>query len=331
MAGPGAFLGDQVYADMTSEQMQEFIRVPARHQGAAGRGAQGLRGVRAPLLAGLVRPGEPVAAVHPAQRHDLRRPRHPRRLEHLADAGSGRWRPPRGGMGGSSPGWPRTGSTSTWGTCRREERAEDAIWQRIAGARGRRTSSTSARSWTLSRSGLIGSPESYRWSYCRDFGDTRLIVVDSRAARDLTPDDARDRSTTRRWPGSTSRCVAGSGTCSWHLAAVPAADGPAPRRGLERGRLAGAWGSGWPRLGEKLRQAVDLEHWGAFQNSFRQVAAMATEVADGKRGPAPRTITFLSGDVHYSYVAEVDRAAGAAGSCRRSAPRSATRCPGRCG
>ena len=33
-------------------------------------------------------------------------------------------------------------------------------------------------------------------------------------------------------------------------------------------------------------------------------------MADGERGPAPETITFLSGDVHFSYVAEVQRPAG---------------------
>ncbi|MCU1540539.1 MAG: glycoside hydrolase, partial [Arthrobacter sp.] len=32
-------------------------------------------------------------------------------------------------------------------------------------------------------------PESYRWSFSRDFGDTRLIVVDSRAARNLKPEE----------------------------------------------------------------------------------------------------------------------------------------------
>ncbi len=59
-----------------------------------------------------------------------------------------------------------------------------------------------------------------------------------------------------------------------------------------------------------MRQVLDLEHWGAFQASFRELAAMASEVADGKRGAAPETIAFLSGDVHYSYVAEVDRSSG---------------------
>jgi hypothetical protein len=32
---------------------------------------------------------------------------------------------------------------------------------------------------------------------------------------------------------------------------------------------------------------------------------MAVEVADGRRGSAPLTVTFLSGDVHHSYVSEV--------------------------
>jgi hypothetical protein len=52
---------------------------------------------------------------------------------------------------------------------------------------------------------------------------------------------------------------------------------------------------------------VDLEHWAAFQEGFRAVAEMVTEVASGLRGPAPDTVTFLSGDVHHSYVSEVKR------------------------
>ena len=64
-------------------------RLPAQPRGAAGGGAQGLRGVRPPLRHRLVRPGEPMAAVDAAQRDDLRRPRHPRRLEHQLDVAPG--------------------------------------------------------------------------------------------------------------------------------------------------------------------------------------------------------------------------------------------------
>jgi hypothetical protein len=52
------------------------------------------------------------------------------------------------------------------------------------------------------------------------------------------------------------------------------------------------------------RQAADMEHWAAFEDGFRAVAEMTLEVAAGERGRAPRTVTFLSGDVHHSYVAE---------------------------
>jgi hypothetical protein len=37
---------------------------------------------------------------------------------------------------------------------------------------------------------------------------------------------------------------------------------------------------------------------------------MVAEVADGARGPAPQNVLFLSGDVHYSYLAEVERGHG---------------------
>jgi hypothetical protein len=63
-----------------------------------------------------------------------------------------------------------------------------------------------------------------------------------------------------------------------------------------------------------LRRAVDLEHWAAFQTSFQHVARMVLEVAEGRRGTPPQTVTFLSGDVHHSYLAEVRRDPSAPGS-----------------
>ena len=66
----------------------------------------------------------------------------------------------------------------------------------------------------------------------------------------------------------------------------------------------GGWGGAGPKVGEKLRQELDLEHWAAFQDGFQKVAAMTLEVARGQRGRAPGTVTFLSGDVHHSYVSE---------------------------
>ena len=60
------FLGDQVYADETTDEMQAFIESRRRHRGAARDRAEGLGGVRPPLQAGVVRPREPVAALDAA-------------------------------------------------------------------------------------------------------------------------------------------------------------------------------------------------------------------------------------------------------------------------
>jgi hypothetical protein len=66
----------------------------------------------------------------------------------------------------------------------------------------------------------------------------------------------------------------------------------------------GAWGPRAARLGERVRQGVDLEHWAAFQQSFQRVARVLAAVARGERGAPPATVCVLSGDVHHSYLAE---------------------------
>jgi hypothetical protein len=66
----------------------------------------------------------------------------------------------------------------------------------------------------------------------------------------------------------------------------------------------GAWGRRAARGGEKIRQALDLEHWSAFHRSFLRLADLGPEVASGARGPAPASFIVLSGDVHHAYLAE---------------------------
>ena len=69
--------------------------------------------------------------------------------------------------------------------------------------------------------------------------------------------------------------------------------------------MPGAWGRIAVRPAEKLRRALDLEHWAAFQRSF---ATMVELLADLSRGPgAPSTITLIGGDVHTASIAEVQR------------------------
>ena len=66
----------------------------------------------------------------------------------------------------------------------------------------------------------------------------------------------------------------------------------------------GVRGARVARWSESLRRAADLEHWAAFRLSFDRLADLIREVAQGRRGTsAPATVCVLSGDVHHAYVA----------------------------
>jgi hypothetical protein len=67
----------------------------------------------------------------------------------------------------------------------------------------------------------------------------------------------------------------------------------------------GAWGPAWAAVGEKLRQALDLEHWAAFGESLERMMGIVRAVGTGERGEPPATIVALSGDVHHAYLSEV--------------------------
>lgn len=304
-----AFLGDQVYADLTSEQMQEFIR--------------SRRDIDAP-------PGEELK--------DYEEYAH---LYHLA------WSDPANRWllstlpsamifddhdirddWNSSLSWKQEMEATSWwherivaglgsywvyqhlGNLSPKERAEDALWQRIALHRNDEPEIDLSTELDSFADRADRDPESYRWSFCRDFGDTRLIVVDSRAARNLKPEnrgllDAEEMAwlDTRMRGGFRHVLVATSLPFLLPM-------GLHHVESWDEAVSEGAWGKHVSQVGEKLRRALDLEHWGAFQKSFHAVAVMAAEVADGMRGPAPETVTFLSGDVHFSYVAEVERSSG---------------------
>ena len=85
------FLGDQVYADETSDEMREFIHARRSTDQPPGEEIKDFEEYAHLYDLAWSLPGQPVAALDPAQRDDLRRPRHPRRLEHqlVVEAGDG--------------------------------------------------------------------------------------------------------------------------------------------------------------------------------------------------------------------------------------------------
>ncbi|MCW2764074.1 MAG: hypothetical protein JWO11_33 [Nocardioides sp.] len=184
------------------------------------------------------------------------------------------------------------------------ERAEDPLWQHISSYDGAGELDITAELDALAEA-ADQRPDSHRWSFSRDFDtQARLVVVDSRAARVLQPehrsilDEAEMDWLDERMRGGFDHLIVGT--------SLPFLMGPALHHAEAFGEALaeGAWGKQLGRLGERLRQLIDLEHWAAFQEGFRRLATMTLEVAAGERGRAPGTVTFLSGDVHHSYVAE---------------------------
>ncbi len=300
------FLGDQVYADETTPEMQEFIRARRDIDVAPGKELKDFEEYtylyqlawRDPLNRWLL---STLPSSMIFDDHDVRDD----------------WN--------TSYAWKQeiektdwwqerilAGLASYWiyqhlGNLSPQERDKDDLWQRVVNHPPEEgeldiTSDLRARSERI-----YADPSSFRWSYARELGDVRLVVVDSRAARVLE-EDRRELldETELSWldgqlRGDVRHLLIGT-SLPFLL--------PAGMHYLEAWNeavAAGAWGKRAAALGEKLRQTVDLEHWAAFQGTFHAVARMVQEVADGKRGAAPETVTFLSGDVHHSYLAEVQR------------------------
>jgi phosphodiesterase/alkaline phosphatase D-like protein len=154
-----------------------------------------------------------------------------------------------------------------------------------------------------------GQPESMRWSYVRHWGETRLVMLDSRAGRVLDEqhrtmlDDAEFD-----WVEAAMRNAVNEGVQHVVLGASLPWLLPHAIHDLERwnetlnvrhnGRLRG-------KVAEAVRQAADLEHWAAFGNSFERLGRALVRLARGEMGPAPATALVLSGDVHHCYAAEL--------------------------
>src|SRR6188768_1274207 len=144
------------------------------------------------------------------------------------------------------------------------------------------------------------------WSYRRDLGGVRLLIIDSRAGRILQgerrqmvgerefawiEEQVADRAYDHLVIGTSVPWLLPRALHDVESANEALCDG-------SRGRLAA-------RLSEHVRRAVDLEHWAAFDESFERLARLIGRIGSGEDGaPAPATICVLSGDVHHTYVSE---------------------------
>jgi PhoD-like phosphatase len=147
--------------------------------------------------------------------------------------------------------------------------------------------------------------EGARWSYKRDVCGARLVMMDSRGGRVLDP-KRRAMVDPEEWR-FIEECASGGGFDHLLLGtSMPWLLSPAMHwlEAWDEAVCAGAWGARAARLGEKVRQRLDLEHWAAFQRSFEDLERLVRAVGSGERGEPPATIVALSGDVHHAYLME---------------------------
>jgi PhoD-like phosphatase len=136
-----------------------------------------------------------------------------------------------------------------------------------------------------------------RWSYRRDFGRIRLLMIDTRAGRILKGERRLVSDEEFTWleanaEGDYDHLLIGS-SLPWLM--------PHVISDMQSLNEVGNRRTGWRgRLAEKLRQAGDHEHWPAFRASFDRLTRLIRRSAEGNAA----TVCVLSGDIHHCYTAE---------------------------
>jgi hypothetical protein len=141
-----------------------------------------------------------------------------------------------------------------------------------------------------------------RWSYHRDFGRVRLIMMDSRGGRVLDEGN-RSMLDDEEWAWIEDKATGNFD----HLlfgTSLPFLLGPGMHylQAWNEAVCRGAWGQGMKGWGERIRRSQDLDQWASFHDSFVALAGLIRRAGTGSHPPA--SITVLSGDVHHGYLVE---------------------------
>ena len=144
-----------------------------------------------------------------------------------------------------------------------------------------------------------------RWSFARQIGEARLVVIDSRAGRKVTP-GGRELVQDEEWDWIAAQAR----QPARHLllaSSVPFLLAPGLHfvEAWDEAVTDGAWGRAMMKIGERLRRLAVMDHWASFQRSMRRTCELVDDIAHGREGEAPASIVMLSGDVHHCYLAQI--------------------------
>lgn len=162
------------------------------------------------------------------------------------------------------------------------------------------------RSWALESEEFTPVPGGYQFSFDRHLGGVHVVVIDSRNGRVLEP-GRREMVGADEWAWVVERSMEHADQLV--LATSLPLFVPGGLHGIQQWNEAlceGATRRWARRLGERLRRALDLEDWAAFDNSFRRFERLLLDVCTAAPDhDPPATVWVLSGDVHFAYVADI--------------------------
>ena len=143
-----------------------------------------------------------------------------------------------------------------------------------------------------------------RWSFYRDFGGARLVMIDSRGGRVLERGQ-RSMVDAEEWRWIEEYAIGGFD----HLllgTSLPVLLGPGMHhlQAWNEAVCSGVWGERAAEWGEKIRRSQDLDHWSSFRDSFFRLTDLIRRVGAGEKGRPPASILVFSGDVHHGYLTE---------------------------
>lgn len=159
------------------------------------------------------------------------------------------------------------------------------------------------RRWAELVDELTSHEAGYRFSVSRTVGDVKVVMIDSRCGRILEP-DRRLMLNARDWDWVRDEAMGHDGHIVFATSLpVFLADGLHDLQVWNERICDGRWGGRAAAFGERLRRSLDLEDWAAFATSFAMFVELIEDLV--ARDAPPPTVVVASGDIHFSYTAEV--------------------------
>lgn len=175
---------------------------------------------------------------------------------------------------------------------------EDEIYEKVVEAGRDGDAADILRDFADRAAREVNGRKGTRWSYRRDFGNVRMLVIDTRSGRILAGgarsmvSDSEFEWIEEHADGQYDHLLIGS-SLPWlmphAISHIQSMNEVACRRPGWRGRFA-----------EWFRQLADLEHWPAFRASSDRLTRLIKRIAQNDVS----TVCVLSGDVHHVYAAK---------------------------